>query len=252
MMGIKLTVIALLAGVVGFAGAAAFAADDESIPADKQAKMLQKHPEADANHDGKLTPEEWRAFRESHKPGGQAAAQPAEAGKAPANCPTKGAAGAGPHGGPGMMPPPGPVGVLDMILKHFDEIDTDQNGQLNKDELTAFKAKLIERGPAGGPRGFGGPGGPHGAEFAAELVKKYPEADTDKDGKLSPEEIKAFHEKNPGAMRQMFLEKHPDADTNKDGQLSDEEFNAAREKMHGQRRADRPGKGSRGEAPASK
>ena len=150
------------------------------------------------------------------------------------------------------MPPPGPVGALDMILRHFDEIDTDHSGQLSKDEITAFKAKLIERGPAGGPRGFGGPGGPHGAEFAAELMKKHPEVDTDKDGKLSPEEIKAFHEKNLGAMRRMFLEKHPEADTDKDGQLSDEEFNAAREKMRGQWRADRPGQGPRGEGPARK
>jgi Ca2+-binding EF-hand superfamily protein len=261
---------------LGLVGAVAWAADEKTPSADKQAKIAQKHPEADANKDGTVTSDEWRQYRDSKKAAGQGAGKPADAGKHGGRTPDpakllaahpeldtnkdgvlsedemKAGREMRMHGGPGMDG--GPAGVVDMMLARFEKIDTDGNGQLSKEELAAFKAKLIERGPAGG---FGGrPGGPgaegHGqrGDFAASVLQKYPAADTDKDGKLSPEEMKAFQEGTPDAMRQMFLEKHPDADSNKDGQLSDEEFKAAREKMRGEWRSKRPG--AQGGTPASK
>ena len=77
--------------------------------------------------------------------------------------------------------------------------------------------------------------------MAEDLLKNNPEADTNKDGTLSPDEMRALMKGNPGAMRQLFVQKHPEADANKDGQVSDEEMKTYREKTREQHRANRPG-----------
>ena len=203
------------------------------------AKILQKHPDADANKDGVLTPEEWHQYRQTTEAGKTAGTAQLKDKKDKSSGPSD------------QKLSHGSVGVLDLMLAHFEQIDTDGNGQLSKEEIAAFRAKLIERGPAGLTGGAPGAEG-HGSrgEFAAALLKSHPEADTDKDGKLSPAEMKAFVEKNPEAVKQFFLERHPEADTNKDGQLSDEEFQAAREKLHGQGRGNQPA--GQNAAPAAK
>ncbi len=269
----RLVSLSLIAGIVGLTWAVAMAADGQGPPSDKAARMLEKHPEADANKDGKLSLDEWAKYRQNRKGAGQGPAGEAGQGQ------QRGGPGdwkpdperllkAHPEldtnqdgklsdeemqagreqfmamrrqGGPGMGPPP--AAGLDMLLKRFDEADTDRNGQLSKDEIAAFKGKLPPFGPAGPGPGFGGPGGPGPwrAGMAEDLLKNNPEADTNKDGTLSPDEMRALMKGNPGAMRQLFVQKHPEADANKDGQVSDEEMKTYREKTREQHRANRPG-----------
>lgn len=80
------------------------------------------------------------------------------------------------------------------------------------------------QGPQKGPRGDRGP-----RRFPPELLEKY---DTDKDGKLSPEEREALRKDRREMMekrRQEMLEKF---DADKDGKLSPEERKAAFEAKH--------------------
>jgi Ca2+-binding EF-hand superfamily protein len=82
-----------------------------------------------------------------------------------------------------------------------------------------------------GRRGGVGKGGKKGEEARLEkLLKEHPEADTDKDGKISREEARAWfrdHPPMPDPKRlEELLKKHPEADTNKDGKISAEEFHA--------------------------
>jgi Ca2+-binding EF-hand superfamily protein len=199
--------------------------------ADRQARMLEKHPEADANQDGQISREEWQKYQQS-KGGGS---------KGPRRFEGKGFGGpvTRPAGGPGwgrpdpqmllerhpeldtngdgklsdeemkagreklrqeMMQRHGPPApVMDALIRNFDKFDADSNGQLSKEELIQAREKMLSGplGPGfGGPpgAGFGGPGGPREGAPAKMLLERHPEADTDKDGKLSDEEIKAFRE----------------------------------------------------------
>ncbi|MDR1827761.1 MAG: EF-hand domain-containing protein [Methylobacteriaceae bacterium] len=104
-----------------------------------------------------------------------------------------------------------------MRVRAFQRLDANDDNVISKDEIDRF-AKRFESfftrsGDKGRPdrdkdgRGFGGPGGP--GPFNA-LIR---EADTDKDGKISAEEWKAFVDAKVAA-----------ADTDKDGNISQEEF----------------------------
>jgi len=78
------------------------------------------------------------------------------------------------------------------------------------------------------------------------LLKEHPEADTDKDGKLSAAEAREWareHRPLPEGKRlEAFLKRNPEADKDKDGKLSVEEFRAYL-KEHG--RANLPGASER-------
>ena len=74
-----------------------------------------------------------------------------------------------------------------------------------------------------------------GEKWKDSYFKKHPEADTNKDGKLSWPEYKAHKDapKNPQdkaaktdgeKWKDTYFEKHPEADTNKDGELSWSEY----------------------------
>ena len=104
----------------------------------------------------------------------------------------------GPGGQGGMVFGGGPMAAQRKILKQFDK---DGDGRLNKEERTAAREFLKKDG--GGRRGFpGGPGGPGGRRgFGPPLGKPVLEAlDTDKDGKLTKEEltagVKAFYKEH--------------------------------------------------------
>ncbi|MGQ9650718.1 MAG: EF-hand domain-containing protein [Phycisphaerae bacterium] len=133
------------------------------------AKIIEKHPEADTDGDGKLSPEEFAAF----------------------------------HGGRPGGPPVAPWAGLDRLIEQFAEADLDGNGQLSKDELIKFRQKFGRAPWAGaglGPR-FGRPGDrPIPEQARAKMLENHPEADTDKDGKLSDAEMKAFWEQNRGKL----------------------------------------------------
>ncbi len=133
------------------------------------AKILKLHPEADKDGDGVLSPEEFAAFQKGRP----------------------------------MGPPPPWVG-LDRLIEQFDKADLDGNGQLSKEELIKFRQQFGPPGPGGPGMRFGAGGPPMDRpipeEARAKMLKKHPEADTDKDGKLSDEEMRAFWEQNRGKL----------------------------------------------------
>ena len=173
------------------------------------AKVLEQHPELDTDGDGKLSPEEMKAGRK-------------ELGPPPAG---------------GSFPPKSRM--LDIVLDNFDKIDKDGNGQLSKDEITKFKAELPPPPPPGAP-GMG-PGSPPPGAPHQRMLERFPEADTDGDGKLSEEEMKAAREEGRNRMHKKLLERYPEADADGDGTLSEEEMKTFRE-TH---RQGRPRRGER-------
>jgi Ca2+-binding EF-hand superfamily protein len=88
------------------------------------------------------------------------------------------------------------------LLGKFDSIDTNKDGQLSRDELSAWKKA-------------------HRSERQAKAAERFKHADTNNDGKIS----RAEAEKNAPRLAKKF-----DAiDTNKDGQLTQDELRAYRE-----------------------
>lgn len=72
----------------------------------------------------------------------------------------------------------------------------------------------------------------------ALFLEHNPEADANKDGKLTPEERAEFVKNQMSRMHQKLLERHPEADANGDGVLTPEE---AREFFHAKARSMAPG-----------
>src|SRR5262245_34462161 len=64
--------------------------------------------------------------------------------------------------------------------------------------------------------------------LADRLLKEHPEADTNKDGKVSADELRAWRREHPavpqGRRLEEFLKNHPEADKDKDGKISTEEM----------------------------
>jgi len=107
--------------------------------------------------------------------------------------------------------------MFNWMVEHFAELDLDRNTQISREELLRARDQYgaMNRASAAGPEA---------------ILKQYPQADTDGDGKLSRDEYKAFMDQNPDAAKHVFLQRHPEADTNGDGTLSDDEYQAARAK----------------------
>jgi len=115
----------------------------------------------------------------------------------------------------------------------FAKLDTNGDGQISGDEMKAMMARMREGGGMGGRRGAGGPaagammppppgveggamGGHHGHRGGGRLER----LDTNQDGKISREEMRADADKHFDKL-----------DTNGDGFIDKAEMDAARAKM---------------------
>ena len=104
--------------------------------------------------------------------------------------------------------------VPERMQSMFSRADKNEDGAIDKEEMTAMARE--RSGGQGGGFG-GGPGGPGGREFLAQMMER---ADADKDGKLSGDEIPPF-----------MRERLEQTDTNKDGALDKAELEAAAARM---------------------
>ncbi len=116
----------------------------------------------------------------------------------------------------------------------FSSIDSDGDGSVSKTELKSFadslsaqmQSALLGAQESGGAQGaFGPPPPPPGAgKSAADMMS---EMDTDGDGSVSADELKAFgeaHGPKSGKGAQMAEEAFTSADADGDGKLSSAEF----------------------------
>jgi len=199
--------------------------ENDPIPKDRQEKLLQKYPEADANDDGTLTRQELRQYWQAHRGEGWTGRQgwagrsrPGRRGHRP---------GFGGMFGPQGGPPPADSPIVQRLLRRHPELDADGDGTLSPEEWQAAREKL---GPP--------PGRPpmvrHAGMIMAlnALLDHFDKADADGNGQLSRKEIAQMKKKlaaeGPAAFGpprgmmggRYLLDHFADADTNKDGELS--------------------------------
>ena len=99
--------------------------------------------------------------------------------------------------------------ALPMILKHFDEIDTNHDQQISADELRAFHEKMRAQ---------------HEQTREQRFAEHFKKIDTDGDGRISLAEAQA----NAPRLAQHFQQ----IDANGDGFITPEEMKAAHQRHH--------------------
>ena len=88
------------------------------------------------------------------------------------------------------------------LVKTFDQIDTDKDGQLSRGELHAWKkahkgerqAKAAERFKHADTDGDGAISRAEAGKHAPRLAQKFDPIDANKDGKLTQDELRAYRE----------------------------------------------------------
>jgi Ca2+-binding EF-hand superfamily protein len=84
--------------------------------------------------------------------------------------------------------------ALPMIAKHFDEIDANHDGQITADELRAFHEKRrAEQFKKVDTNGDGKISKAEAQANAPRLYEHFDQLDINKDGFLTPDELKAAH-----------------------------------------------------------
>ena len=92
--------------------------------------------------------------------------------------------------------------AMPRLAGKFDRIDTNKDGQLSRSELNAWrkahrgerKAKTAERFKHADANGDGAISRAEAEKHAPRLAKKFDQIDLNKDGKLTPDELRAYRE----------------------------------------------------------
>jgi Ca2+-binding EF-hand superfamily protein len=92
--------------------------------------------------------------------------------------------------------------AMPQLLGKFDGIDTNKDGQLSRGELKAWKkahraerqAKAADRFKHADTDGDGAISRAEAEQHAPRLAKKFDQIDSNKDGKLTQEELRAYRE----------------------------------------------------------
>lgn len=175
-----------------------------------QERIMERFPEADADGDGVVSPEELRTFFEARREARDDDAETSPAWRRGGRFGPRGFGGGMGPGEPGargfsgrrMPPGAGMVMAIDMLLDRFEEIDRDQDGKLGYEELEAYQEALPIGPPMMRPGPWGGPG-ERPERFRRHLLERFPDADADEDGVLSDEELKTLKESQPRFRREM-------------------------------------------------
>ena len=120
---------------------------------------------------------------------------------------------------------PRPLGGEPFVLRHFDDIDADGNGQLSRTEIGAWvekareqaRVQLEERFKAADSNGDGQLSREEARTGAPQLYEHFEFVDANDDGQVSPAELAQLRDREQ--MRQRVLERVRQADQNRDGKL---------------------------------
>jgi EF hand len=147
----------------------------------------------DANHDGQLTREERRAHRGEHRRGGRHWGHHCD--------------GAGP-GGPGAADANNDGNItreefLARPTQMFDRLDANHDGVISADERSAMRAQMAEhhRERGAGDRPNPDANGDHQisrAEFASMGAAMFDRMDANHDGRVTSDEMEAMHQRHGG------------------------------------------------------
>jgi Ca2+-binding EF-hand superfamily protein len=120
---------------------------------------------------------------------------------------------------------PGPWAAEPFVLRHFDDIDADRNGQLSRAEITAWaaqareqaRARLEERFKAADANSDGQLSREEASTGAPQLYEHFEFVDANGDGQVSTAELAQLRDREQ--MRQRVLERVRQADQDRDGRL---------------------------------
>ncbi|MCH7813887.1 MAG: hypothetical protein IID40_07685 [Planctomycetes bacterium] len=207
--------------------------DAENAPADFS---LERHPEADANADGRVSADEWAAFAEQ--------ARPRLLGRLLSLAPQADADGDGTISGNELAAfrSERSAKLSEHILSRNPEADTNGDGVLSEAEVEAVMSSHHGRGGPHAMKGHGHHGTRGEVGMLLEHLEKvdaenapadfnlerHPEADANEDGTVSDGEWASFAEQARPRLLDRLFAVAPEADADGNGTISDRELAAFR------------------------